>query len=215
MTDQSAAKARKALGLVSLALIALGLGACSAVPDWANPVEWYDGVFGRRGGQAATSTAANKKQEQEDKARGFPNLATVPERPKPTPPQDLKAIQDGLAADRKNAKYIDDAVRGRNAETAAVAFDGSSGRLDSAGQAALRRIADRHKLLGGGVRVVGYEPSAPLASRDKSLPPVSLDRARAVAAELVRHGVNPQAIKVEGSPAREQAGRQAEIFLEN
>jgi outer membrane protein OmpA-like peptidoglycan-associated protein len=198
-----------------VAALGLFLGACSAVPDWANPVEWYDGMFGRRSTQTAASTVPKKQTEQGDTSRGFPNLATVPERPRPTAAEEQQAMQAGLVGDRKNAKYVDDVVRGRAIEPAAVAFEGVSGRLDSAGQAALRRIADRQKLAGGGVRVVGYEPMVPLANRDKTLPPVSLDRARAVAAELVRHGVNPQSIKVEGSAAREQAGRQAEIFLEN
>jgi outer membrane protein OmpA-like peptidoglycan-associated protein len=178
-------------------------------------VEWYDGMFGRRGPQPATATAANKQPAQGDTARGFPNLSTVPERPQATEPAERKAVQAGLASDRKNAKYIDDVVRNRVAEAAAVSFDGASGGLDRAGQATLRRIADRQKLAGGGVRVVGYEPAAPLASGAKAAPPVSLGRAQAVAAELVRLGVNPQSIKVEGSMAREQAGRQAEIFLEN
>jgi outer membrane protein OmpA-like peptidoglycan-associated protein len=121
-------------------------------------------------------------------------------------------VQDGLVADRKNARYIDEVVRNRVSE--AVSFDGASGGLDRIGQAAVRRIADRQKMAGGGVRVVGYEPTAPLASGAKA-PPASLERARAVAAELVRLGVNPQSIKIEGSTAREQPGRHAEIFLEN
>jgi outer membrane protein OmpA-like peptidoglycan-associated protein len=206
----------RTLALAAVTALGLATGACSSVPDWANPVEWYDSMFGRKGPAPAAATAANKPPSQGDAAKGSPNLATVPERPQPTPPANLKAAQDGLAADRANAKYIDDVVRNRVSETSPLAFDGATGSLDRTSQATLRRIADRQKAAGGGVRIVGFEPAAPLASGAKAPPaPASLVRAQMVAAELVRLGVNPQSIKIEGSAAREQAGRQAEIFLEN
>ena len=204
----------RTLALAAVTALGLAAGACSSVPDWANPVEWYDGMFGRKGPAPATATAANKQQPQGDTAKGFPSLSTVPERPQPTPPADLKAAQAGLAADRANAKYIDDVVRNRVSDTAALAFDGTSGGLDRTSQASLRRIADRQKVAGGGVRGVGLEFAK---SRDRWAKGTraSLVRAQMVAAELVRLGVNPQSIKIEGSATREQAGRQAEIFLEN
>ncbi len=205
----------RGFALMMVAALGLAAGACTAVPNWANPVEWYDGVFGRQSGKSAPPQTASKQSNQSDTSRGFSNLSDVPERPQATEPAERKAVQAGLVADRKNAKYIDDVARNRVAEAAAVSFDGGSANLDKAGQAAVRRIADRQKLAGGGVRVVGYEPAAPLASAAKALPQVALERARAVAAELVRLGVNPQLIRVEGSTTREQPGRNAEVFLEN
>ena len=90
-------------------------------------------------------------------------------------------------------------------------------------------MAAEHKSRGGAVRVVGHA-----SSRTRDLPidrhmlvnfRISLERAQAVAAELVRLGVAPEDLFVEARsdtepvfyesmPAGEAENRRAEVFLE-
>jgi outer membrane protein OmpA-like peptidoglycan-associated protein len=97
-----------------------------------------------------------------------------------------------------------------------VLFDGNSDKMDGNGQTAIRLLADLHKLQGGKLRVVGYGSEAVEAAAERAnTPTVSRQRALAVAAELVRNGVNPQAISVEVAPIAGAPARTAAIFLEN
>ena len=78
-----------------LAVVALSAGACSSlpdmptVPDWVDPTTW----FGSDGGQT-------------------PDLASLPEAPQATTPDDQAKVAESLASDRNNAKYSADALRG-------------------------------------------------------------------------------------------------------
>jgi outer membrane protein OmpA-like peptidoglycan-associated protein len=85
-------------GGASAALL-LVLTGCS-VPNWANPVRWYDGVADQfRADPAAPGNAQ------------APPLSSVPERPRVTPAEDRRQITQGLVADREGARYTDDVVR--------------------------------------------------------------------------------------------------------
>lgn len=90
----------------------LGLANCSSVPDAVNPVEWYRGVSGwfesdegqeqRSQARAAAETAPPLPGSNQD----YPNLSTVPERPRNvTPPEERNRVAGGLLADRENARY--------------------------------------------------------------------------------------------------------------
>ena len=75
--------AAPAAGLVLVVV----LGGCSFVPDWAdptawsyrwaNPVNWYDGVFSDDDSEITVTTASSIPGEDD----AFPDLNSVPERP--------------------------------------------------------------------------------------------------------------------------------------
>ncbi|MSP84114.1 MAG: hypothetical protein EXQ94_14730 [Alphaproteobacteria bacterium] len=82
----------------------LTLGACSWVPDAVNPVKWYEG--------AADALVGDDEPVADAEDASFPSLGTVPEPPENvTSSEDFAAVAEGLAADRDNAQYTDDAIR--------------------------------------------------------------------------------------------------------
>lgn len=91
---------------VALGLL-LSLGACSYVPNWASPVEWYRDVTGVAKNDN-TGPERNQQNLEEGSKEPFPNLASVP----PMPTNALSAaerqkLRDSLAADRENAHYLE------------------------------------------------------------------------------------------------------------
>jgi outer membrane protein OmpA-like peptidoglycan-associated protein len=104
---------------------------------------------------------------------------------------------------------------------ATLRFASGSARLAEADLAAIRQSADSIRSTGARTRVVGYAPPDGRggATEQRRLADfnLSLDRAEAVARELVRLGVQPGQIMVEGRADSSAAagGPRAEIFLEN
>ena len=99
-----------AMLLVSL----LGGAGCSSVPDAVNPVEWYRGAAGwfESGEDQAqrdqAKTAAETAPPLPGANRDYPNLSTVPERPRSvSSPEERNRVAGGLAADRENARYAE------------------------------------------------------------------------------------------------------------
>ena len=94
---------------------ALVLSGCSYIPDWANPVEWYDNLFTDDG-------AAFLDAPREAGEGGFPVVADVPGAPPPVAaPAERQALAEGLAGDLENARYLEQQLRqGGAAEAAAV-----------------------------------------------------------------------------------------------
>ncbi len=94
--------------VVTLAAV-LAFTGCSSVPDALNPVEWYEGTTDTVGGwfsDEEPEAVARDQAAVDDSA--FPNLSTVPQRPTPsTTEAERSAIQQGLVADRDNARYTD------------------------------------------------------------------------------------------------------------
>ncbi len=95
------------------AVVALGvaLGGCSYVPDWANPVAWYDGMFGDDDSdRLANAERAGPPPGQSD---SYPRLSSVPDQPgNATSADQRRRIANGLVADRDNARYTDQSLRG-------------------------------------------------------------------------------------------------------
>ena len=90
---------------VSLALGVLPffLAACS-VPDYVNPVNWFDSKAAKQ------EVAAAKPVPGKDQP--FPKLSSVPERPDPiTIARIRKELTEGLIADTNNARYTDEIIR--------------------------------------------------------------------------------------------------------
>jgi outer membrane protein OmpA-like peptidoglycan-associated protein len=106
--------ARAASALTIVLLIA----GCSAVPDWANPIEWYDsaadlisGDQKTRSEPGAKNTVSALASKVAGQQKGFPNLAGVPERPKVASLKERKRLGDRLKADRKNAVYSSEVIK--------------------------------------------------------------------------------------------------------
>jgi outer membrane protein OmpA-like peptidoglycan-associated protein len=90
------------------------LSGCSSVPDWANPVTWYDNVFSTdQAPPKATKTAREAAAKAEDRDKGFPSLRNVPEKaPETSDARERAKVASGLVADRKHARYTDEKLRG-------------------------------------------------------------------------------------------------------
>ncbi len=96
-------------GAALLVIAALALPACSQVPDYANPIEWYHSVTGPSDGEAAQEAAFAEPVPGADAP--YPKLSTVPPIPSRTTISEMKAIAEGLIADRENARYTDQVIR--------------------------------------------------------------------------------------------------------
>ena len=111
--------------------------------------------------------------------------------------------------------------------SATVYFANGSARLNGEAKAVVRGVAETWKTRGGAVRVVGHasRQAGDVAAQRRKLVNfhVSLDRATAVANELIRLGVDGSAIQVaavgdsrpaldESMPEGEAENRRAEIF---
>jgi hypothetical protein len=127
---------------ISLAVLAAGsLAACSSMPTWTKPSTWYDGVTAPDEAKtteakpeakpvqpAAATQVSNSaspvidplEPEPErpritpsEKPAEFPNLASQPAaREATTSESQRREIRDSLAADRDNAQYTADELRG-------------------------------------------------------------------------------------------------------
>lgn len=99
------------------ALILLTVAGCSAVPDSLNPVEWVKDVrdlFEDDEPTARTATASRPDSPAlRDPGAGkpYPNLASVPEKPKFSTADERRTVAQALIADRDNARYSDEVIR--------------------------------------------------------------------------------------------------------
>ncbi|MBM3488686.1 MAG: OmpA family protein, partial [Alphaproteobacteria bacterium] len=112
---------------------------------------------------------------------------------------------------------------------ATIAFAGGSARLDDNDRRTIRQVAAIQRRHGGIVRIVGHASqenanAASVRERVSSLG-VSLERANVVAAEAVRAGIAPSALRIEArgdaepvvpgtSRGADQANRRVEIFID-
>jgi outer membrane protein OmpA-like peptidoglycan-associated protein len=85
-------------------MVAFGASACSSVPDWVDPTNWFGDGPG----------------DNERAAGETPDLASMPDRPAPASTSDeQQQVAQSLAADRATAKYSADALRGGTEAAAA------------------------------------------------------------------------------------------------
>ena len=100
-----------------LVVAAALLTGCTYVPDWANPVSWYDNVFdGSAPPPGAASTTSDVQTTAGDDS--FPTLSSVPDQaPEASKEGERREIVEGLVADRTHAEYTDEEIR---TETAAA-----------------------------------------------------------------------------------------------
>ncbi len=221
--------------------LALLLGACTLVPDWADPTGGFetDAAFEQIGQGAAADAPAS-----------FPNLASVPNRrPKAMSSAARGELRRELETDHALGAAGAGAIPRLGSESAPLEWAAPPRRPPERGELAghiyfpygsatigdqdrklLRRILARHRLRGGSIRVVGHASgqfgvSNPMRRNLDSFE-VSLRRANLVASEIMSLGVPRDRILIEAVGDREplepnsarngQAGnRRAEIFLEN
>lgn len=102
-------ESRAAYG-AALFLVVTSISGCSQVPDYANPVEWYNSAVGAFDEEAKPETAANA-EEVPGADEPFPNLAAAPEPPShEVKLSELETVTEGLVADREHARYTDEAL---------------------------------------------------------------------------------------------------------
>jgi hypothetical protein len=115
--------------LLAPIVFATALSACSTVPDWVDPTTWVGGdsqVSSDQSSDAGAGTDQSAPAAQEaasTKPSGdgqTPDIAAIPARPTPPSTADeQKQVADSLAADRAQAHYSADALRGGTEATAA------------------------------------------------------------------------------------------------
>lgn len=108
--------------LGAVLVLAFGASACSSVPDWVDPTTWIGGDNSQASAPPPAQTADNGNgQASTDNGNGqTPDLSTIPEKPEaPSNADEQKAVSDSLAADRSQAQYSADALKGGTEPSAA------------------------------------------------------------------------------------------------
>ena len=85
----------------ALVVMTFGLAGCSSLPDYANPVSWYERAADKVGGWFSDGGA-----DQTSDAGGFPALKKAPPPRAVTSGAERDKIVKGLVADRKNARHL-------------------------------------------------------------------------------------------------------------
>ncbi|MEC7944133.1 MAG: hypothetical protein VX178_08750, partial [Pseudomonadota bacterium] len=81
------------------------LAGCSSMPDWANPVEWYNSASQAIVGDEKPKTKSSKASVKRGApSKGFPNLGSVPPRPTYAEKANQEALIKRLKADRLGPK---------------------------------------------------------------------------------------------------------------
>ena len=84
------------------------LAGCSSMPDWANPVEWYNSasqaIVGDETPKVNSSKPSKASVMREAPSKGFPNLGSVPPRPTYAEKANQEALIKRLKADRLGPK---------------------------------------------------------------------------------------------------------------
>lgn len=107
----------RSMTAAALLVAMLGLAGCGT---WADPTEWKDptGWFGDDDAEAAPVPSGNIAKDAGTNADRFPNLARVPPRPvEMSAGSERRQAVDSLAADRANARYTDEELRARPADS--------------------------------------------------------------------------------------------------
>ena len=107
----------RSMTAAALLVAMLGLAGCGS---WADPTEWKDptGWFGGDDADAAPVPSGNIAKDAGTNADRFPNLARVPPKPvEMSAGRERRQAVDSLAADRANARYTDEELRARPADS--------------------------------------------------------------------------------------------------
>jgi len=101
----------RSMTAAALLVAMLGLAGCGG---WADPTEW----FGDEDAASAPVPSGSISRDAGTNAERFPNLARVPPRPvEMSANSERRQAVDSLAADRANARYTDEELRARPADS--------------------------------------------------------------------------------------------------
>ncbi len=101
----------RSMTAAALLVAMLGLAGCGS---WADPTEW----FGDQDAASAPVPSGSISRDAGTNAERFPNLARVPPRPvEMSAGSERRQAVDSLAADRANARYTDEELRARPADS--------------------------------------------------------------------------------------------------
>ncbi|HEY3776507.1 MAG TPA: hypothetical protein VGL35_00465 [Rhizomicrobium sp.] len=90
---------------------AAALSACSSVPDWVDPTSWMGGGDNQVSSDQSANTGAADGQT--------PDLASIPPKPSPpSTPEEQQQVANSLVADRAEAHYSAEALKGGNEPSA-------------------------------------------------------------------------------------------------
>jgi outer membrane protein OmpA-like peptidoglycan-associated protein len=110
------ARASQVLFRVSAVMIvAAAASACSSVPDWVDPTTWIgdDTPAAAPDNQAATDQTSSDGKTVAEASDQYPTLADTPDKaPATTSTDEQKQVASGLVADRSQAQYSGEALRG-------------------------------------------------------------------------------------------------------
>lgn len=149
-------------------LMAAGLSACSSIPDWVDPTTW----FGSSDQTASDESSANPDATPPANAAQTPDIAGIPAKPAPpSTPDEQKQVAASLDADRTQANYSANSLRG-GTEAAAAPPSAETGpdAGSSASPAAAATPADTST---AGASAPAAEASTASAPEQASAAPVS------------------------------------------
>ena len=156
---RTAARSRISIG-APLA-VALMLAGCSWVPDWANPMNAYDAVFGD---DPPPPTLAGEKDKQlvtRQSGDTFPNVGSVPDQaPQTSSAAERRQIVRGLIADKQNARYTDDSGTGQQVASAPPPPPGAARETSGMAAAAPKPITVPSIVQGGPQPIAAPRPGA-------------------------------------------------------
>lgn len=217
--------------LAAAAAAAIALAGCSSSSGDALTL---GKAFEKKEPKAGPKKAGKKPEEaggavnREAEKKPYPNLATVPNRPKVTSQERRLVIEEGLLADRSRAKHTDatpvwarpktaDVVTGdqaggegakvqtvtvAGARLATIRFPVGSARLPPGAAGLMRQIAAIQRRSGAKVIAVGHtsrrKRSADADKDKKAKDALSLARATAVTSLLARLGVRRENLEALG-----------------
>jgi len=211
---------RRTAGIIAAAMAAvIALGGCSSSGSDALTLgKAFEKKEPKSGGAKSKQDAATAAAARESEKKPYPNLSTVPKRPKVTSQERRLVVQEGLLADRSRAKHTDatpvwarpktadvstgdqvgsgpkvETVTVAGARLATIRFPAGSARLPPGAAGLMRQISLIQKRSGAKVIAVGHT-SRRKRSKDaekdkKAKDALSLARANAVTSLLARLGV--------------------------
>ncbi len=115
ITRHDSAAHRRFPALLAGWALAFALSACSQVPDWADPTDWFEGQ------EPPSKVAQAEGQLNYVQTAAFPSVVSVPDvAPRVTSPSARAELLENLSADRANAQYSGERLVGDTSTEAGV-----------------------------------------------------------------------------------------------
>jgi outer membrane protein OmpA-like peptidoglycan-associated protein len=144
-----------------------------------------------------------------------------------TPDEEREKLMKGLVADRTNAVHTDEVLRATDPDkpvpispgVISLDFPADSTKVEADAQAKLSTLAALQKEGGGHIRIVGHSGDEPVKAKDDAARKLeyfdlSMRRAQAVSAELLRLGVPGDALIVEARGDDDGPAHKVDVSLQ-